>query len=235
VPPSGASEAYAYFVPEDEALRVADLLKLSVEASMAGLRDYARAVSAIASGLTDDLLEVSVQMASFASIKVIQKMFASQASNRPHTGAMETHVKSEPGPWGVVCVGLIDELEKIVNRRGAWGSFWMAQEFGTTHQEGRRLFGTFYEPGGGSEGTPPDENRNTDLAFVPFGSAPGWGRISRELPARHFLRDGALEAGETWKAAVAAIDAKWSGELARASGLIGAGAQPKLYKVTVNY
>jgi hypothetical protein len=234
--PAGATEAYGYFIPEGAEKLVADLLRLSVVALDGGLESYARAVRQIARGFTEDLLALSVQAASYASLAVIAKMFESQASNRPHTGAMETHVRSVPGPWGIVCVGLISELEKIINARGAWGPFWMAQEFGTTHQAGRLLFGTFYESGKGSQGTPPDENRNTDLAFVPMGDAPGWGRISRELPARHFLRDGGEQAGKVWKDAVEEIQGKWLAQLVKAGEQRkAAAAQSRFYKVTINY
>jgi hypothetical protein len=220
VPDSGseqAGQAFAYFLASGMPALLIALAKLQGVAIEGTLVEFRDAIGAIIEGLLRDVNATAVEMAAVADAKIIEHLYATQASNRPHTGQMDAHILSEPGSLGIVKVGLIDELEKIVNQRGQYGTFWRAQEYGTgdesggkvPSQEGRPLFGTF-DP----SGSPPDSAQRgrgagQDLAFVPFGSAPGFGRISVELPGRHFLRDGATEAGATYIARMDAIRDKY--------------------------
>ena len=166
-------------------------------------------------GMLKDVNDTAVRMAGVSEGTIIKHMLETQSKNRPFTGDMESHVISEPGPLGNVKVALLAELEKIINPQGNWGPYWRAQEFGTgkdgvPSQVDRPLYGTF-EPGGG----PPDPQqaglgRGTDLAFLPRGANPGVGRISVDLPGRHFLRDGSIEAGELYVEAMSAVSARWA-------------------------
>jgi hypothetical protein len=176
-------------------------------------------VQIAASELIRESLAVADGIANIVSVAsevaIIGKIQDTQARNRPTTGEMETHIASTPGPFGTVHVGLTEELDKIVNPISPqWGQFWQAQEYGTTHQKGREIFGTFYESEEPPELAQQGLGKGHDIAFIPMGSAPGLGRIGVELPARHFLTDGTMAAGERYlklhavfeKEAVAALD-----------------------------
>lgn len=211
--PDAQGEALGYFVTSGIPELVKTLISVRRLAVARGLEKVAEESLAIMEGLLNDINLLSNEMAAIADAAIARKMFDTQSGNRPLTGQMESHVRSEPGPLGTVRVALIAELNKIVNSRG-YGPFWRAQEYGTgtsqvPSQVGRPLFGTF-EP----SGDPPDSaqrglGQGHDLAFIPFGSAPGFGRISVELPGRHFLRDGIAEAGAKYTARMDAIQKKY--------------------------
>lgn len=226
-------EAFSYLVTTHIPEVVDQLTKAALLATRAGRRDIADACGGILDQLLADVNRIAVEIAGTSEGAIIQRMFATQSHNRPLTASMESHVRSEPGPLGTVRVAMLDELNRIVNPRGSYGPFWRAQEFGTGQdtgdprfppvpsQEGRPLFGTF-EPAT----APPDPAQQGlgaghDLAFIPFGSAPGLGRIQVELPGRHFLRDGALEAGARYKAAMADVQARAIRELEALSTRLG--------------
>lgn len=225
-----SEEAFGYFSTVGIPQLVSVLGRVQRLAGAAGNRSAQAAVLGVVGGLLKDVNDAAVEMAGIADGLIVTKMLQTQARNRPLTGAMETHVRSVPGPLGTVRVALIAELDKIVNPRG-YGPFWRAQEYGTgspevASQVGRPLFGTF-EPSGG----PPDSAQQGvgaghDLAFIPMGSAPGFGRISVELPGRHFLRDGTAEAGARYVVKMSAVQQRWIARMEelKAQARVGRGA-----------
>lgn len=213
---SQAETAFAFLettdVPETTALLLrARQLALDIEPAIA------ESIHEIIIGFLRDINLVAVKIAGVADGLIIAKILETHSGNRPVTGVMESHIRSEPGPLGLVEVGMIDELNKIVNPNG-YGPFWRAQEYGTgssevPSQEGRVLFGTFED-----SGTPPDASQRGrgeghDIAFIPGGANPGQGIISVELPGRHFLRDGTAEAGVRYIKAMEDVQKKWNEEI----------------------
>jgi hypothetical protein len=236
----GADEFFALYHTTDIPDIIDKLIRLQDIVLRAGLRAIADGVGAILVGLIRDLGDVATHIAAQADAAIVARIHATRWTKRPPQSEMETHIVSEAGPYGAVGVAKLSELDKIVNPRGAWGAFWRAQEYGTggsspvPSQEGRQLFGTFYE----SE-TPPDSAQQgsgvgEDVMFVPFGSAPGRGRISVELPARHFLRDGSTEEGERYVEAMNAVQQKWMGELDRLLASIEARPGPTNFTYRVD-
>ena len=206
---AAAEEFYAVY----ETSRIPQLLealqRLQTIAGQRGMRLLEEGIGKIILQLITDLRTIAVKMAALADELIKERIEATRAVNRPAVGEMATHIKSEPGPLGSVGVAAIPELERIVNPEG-WGTYWRAQEYGTgdvvPSQIGRRLYGTF-EP----SGQPPQAAQRglrvgTDLAFFPGGYDPGLGRISVDLPPRHFLRDGTNGAGAKWLEAMGEIE-----------------------------
>lgn len=207
-------EAFAYLETIGIPRTVDLLIRIETLARGSGRNAVANGAHEVNIGLLRDVNLVAVEMAGLADGEIVARILSTHNRvRRPATGVMETHIRSEAGPLGLVRVALLDELEKIVNPNG-YGPFWRAQEYGTggdvPSQVGRRIFGTFE-----SSGTPPDaEQRGAgvgrDLAFVPGGSDPGLGVISTELPARHFLRDGSAEAAAQYVKRMEAVQARWA-------------------------
>lgn len=207
-------EAFAYLETIGIPRTIDLLIKIETLARESGRTTVANGAHEVIIGLLDDVNVIAVQTAGFADGAIVARILSTHNRvARPATGNMETHIRSEPGPLGLVRVALLDELNRIVNPSG-YGPFWRAQEEGTggkvPSQVGRRIFGTFE-----SSGTPPDPGQRgagagRDLAFIPGGSDPGLGTISTELPARHFLRDGSAEAAAQYVKRMEAAQAKWS-------------------------
>lgn len=205
--PVSAEEAFATLetlaVPQTvETLHSAEKMARSV-----GMVVMADELYEISMWLLRKVNEVAVQMAGMADALIIAKLLGSHTAKRPLSGNLESHILSQPGPVGMVRVGIISELDKAVNPEPGYGPFWRAQEYGTGVSEGGydgaietqvgRVLGqgTFM-----MSGTPPDSekrglNVGSDEMFTPGGSNPGWGTINVDLPGRHFLRDGSAEAG----------------------------------------
>lgn len=201
-----------------------ELQSLAYENKLFALR--AR-IAKLADDLLTDINRTAVEMAGLADGYIIERIHATQSRNRPHTGEMETHIISTPGELGLVNVALIDELDKIINPEGQYGSFWRAQEFGTgadaqewgaiPSQVGRVLFGSF-DP----SGTRPDSAQRglgagRDAAFIPGGNANsgevGFGTINVDLPGRHFLEEGSARAGREYVERMDAIKRRYRDEL----------------------
>lgn len=175
-------------------------------------------------GLLDDVNRVAVEMTGASEGIIIQKIFETRNAQRPLTGNLESHIVSKPGPLGLVEVGILAELEKIVNPRG-YGTFWRAQEYGTgvttaggeiPTQIGRLLPTGLFQP----SGSPPDPGqqglgRGKDAAFVPDRNAAeaSAARITVDLPARHFMRDGFADASVAYLSAMDAVRVKWDTEI----------------------
>jgi hypothetical protein len=232
VPGSGV-DAFGYFYTSGIPRTVENMIK--IQSLIFKLGDDA--LSSEASGLLTSLLRtVNATAVEFAGLSVeliVARIMATKAPNRPSTGSMETHIVSKPGALGLVSVGLMDDLNKIINPSG-YGTFWRAQEFGTGEggvpsQVDRVLFGTF-EP---SE-TPPDKGQaglraGHDLAFFSQGTNPGFGTISVDLPPRHFLLDGGSAAGAAYVATMAEIQAMYLAKLKDLMGRVKARRSPRTF------
>lgn len=143
---------------------------------------------------------------------------------RPSAGApnLAKGVRSRPiAPLIGGVVGVADEayLDRIRNpRTPGYGPYWRAQEFGTgtapphdppvPSQRGRKLRGTFYVPGSAR----PSQSMFRVHAYFkpggPKGGKGGKGTIRREIPAKHFLRDGADAAAQQYRAEIARLQSR---------------------------
>lgn len=213
--PTGET-AYGYLVT----VAVAETIKLLArcyDLSVEFVPEIADEVNEVLIGLLRDVNEIAMECTALSEVMIMQKILETRRTNRPHQGIMESHIVSRPGPFGLVEVALLEELDKIVNPNG-YGPYWRAQEYGTgtgevPEQAGRVILGTF-EP----SGTPPQAaqrgaGKGTDLQFIPGGANPGRGVISVELGGRHFLRDGFAEVGEKYLAKMADVQAKWDARI----------------------
>lgn len=198
---AATDEAFGYFAVTgvaDTVVLLAQIQRLAIERHFVELAD---ATGIVLTGMLEDLNAIAQQYALLADTTIIRILIETRAQNRPMTGDLATHIVSEPGPLGSVRVALIEKLDEVVNPHGGYGPFWRAQEYGTGNsaegipsQVGRYLRG-FFEP----SGTPPDAAQRglrtgTDLAFMPDANG-GPGRITVDLPGRHFLTGGTAEVG----------------------------------------
>lgn len=211
-------EAFEYL----ETVGIPEMVRILIEAeALARTEGYATIANGaheVTLGLLDEVNLVATEIAGLADGAIVSKMLETHNRvQRPATGDMESHIRSEAGPLGLVRVALVDELNRIVNPNG-YGPYWRAQEYGTgvegvPSQVGRRLVGTF-DP----SGTPPDAGQRglgqgRDIAFIPGGANPGLGVLSVDLPGRHFLRDGAAEAANEYQRRMQEVQARWSRKL----------------------
>ncbi len=212
---SGSDAAFGYLLTTRIPEVLDQLIWVQEFAQEHGMKELQAAAAEISIGLLNDVNAVAVKSAGYADGAIIRKMFESHTSNRPITGTLESHVKSLPGPLGSVRVALIEELDKVVNPNTSdYGPFWRAQEYGTGQdgvpsQLDRVIFGTFENSGTQPNGDLRGVGVGHDIAFIPGGRSPGFGTITVELPARHFLRDGWEEAGVLYKEEMTAVQAKW--------------------------
>jgi hypothetical protein len=196
-------DAFGYFATTNVAETVALLVRIQRAAIERKLTDVFDATATILTDLLNDLNSVAAEYAVLADTTIIRILIETRAQNRPTTGELATHIRSEPGPLGSVRVALIEELDRAINPDSGYGPFWRAQEYGTgSSGEGvdvpsqiGRYFRGFFQP----SGTPPEAAQRglrvgTDLAFVSDSSG-GFGRISVDLPGRHFLSGGTAEVG----------------------------------------
>jgi len=99
---------------------------------------------------------------------------------------LEDAIKSDALGLGAVGIGSIEELDTVVGLDGR--PFWRTQEFGSTHNVGRVVFGLF-QPG---NSLPNQQQFRQHPVFIAGAGGPM--HIQRPIPARHFLRDGAAVA-----------------------------------------
>lgn len=195
-------DAFGYFAVSGVADTVTLLVQIQRFAFDRKLIDVGDMAASILSDMLGDLNQAAARYAVLADTTIVRILIETRSRNRPHQGELETHIVSQPGPLGSVKVALIEELDKAVNPNG-YGPFWRAQEYGTgSSGEGvdvpsqvGRYFRGFFEP----SGTPPQAAQRglgvgTDLALVPDPNG-GFGRISVDLPGRHFLSGGTAEVG----------------------------------------
>jgi hypothetical protein len=195
-------DAFGYFATSEAAETITTLVSIQRLAIERRLLDVSDLAAVILTDMLNDLNAIAREYAVLADTAIIRILIETRAQNRPMTGQLEAHIRSEPGPLGSVKVALIEELDRVVNANG-YGPFWRAQEYGTGNDgEGveipsqvGRYFRGFFQP----SGTPPQAAQRglrvgTDLAFESDPSG-GFGRISVELPGRHFLSCGTAEVG----------------------------------------
>lgn len=210
-------EAFAYLETVGIPRTVALLIKIEALARSKGYQVIADGAHEVNIGLLRDVNLVATEMAGLADGEIIKRILETHNRvHRPTTGTMESHIVSEAGPLGLVRVALIDDLNKIVNPNG-YGPFWRAQEYGTggevPSQVGRRLFGTFEPSGEPPQSEQAGQGKGHDIAFIPRGSNPGEGRISVELPGRHFLTEGSAEAAVQYVRRMEQVQAKWAARI----------------------
>lgn len=91
--------------------------------------------------------------------------------------------------FGQVEIGWLSKLNQAINHKGGHLPYWRSQEFGSSHNIGRTIFGSFIGADGGS---PPDPSkfRQHPVFAMGTGVGAGPGTINRPIQAKHFLRDG---------------------------------------------
>jgi hypothetical protein len=222
-------EAFDYFLTGGIPDLVAVMVEIQKFAADLQMQAVSRSAATLLRGLLDAVNLAGVKYAVLADATIIRVLIETRSGNRPFTGNLESHIHSVPGPYGSVQVALIAELDKAVNPVGGYGPFWRAQEYGTgtaevPGQEGRYFRG-FFEPGGDvPRAAMRGRGVGTDLAFVSDATG-GFGQISVELPGRHFLRDGSIEAGAKYLEGMAAIQKEYLGKMRELRSLIR--AQPR--------
>lgn len=223
MPLLGEGDAFAYFFTpdvQDVLDQLAKLIRLSV--THPDLRLFIDRVDTIITRFFDALTKIALDYSALSEAAIVRKMLETKNRNRPFTGQMETHIKSLPGPLGTVHVALYEELDKIINANGEYGTFWRAQEYGTGQegvpsQQGRVIRG-FFEPSGTSpDGALRGIGVGTDLAFEPDGTGT-YGTINFDLPGRHFLRDGSAEAGAEYVSAIEKLATRTAEEIRGVAG-----------------
>lgn len=125
----------------------------------------------------------------------IRQAIKQTAVRPPASGRLESAIQSRPlpstFPAGAIGIADLDVLEKIAARGG--GTYWRAQEYGTTAHVGRIVPG-YFQPGQARPSA-------AEFRVHPyFGQATGRNgkapkgtpamRITRPLHARYFMRDG---------------------------------------------
>lgn len=169
--------------------------------------------------------------------KLDETAIRAETDKRRH---LSSFIKSRPANLGLLgtgAVGVADiaELNKAIDPDyPGKGPYWAAQEYGTDKHVGRKIYGFFH-------GNHPAERPNAQLSgggevhgkgalhtafspsakFTPVagagsrGGKGGKGTIRVALKPRHFIRDGADQARDVWRASVFAVSADVISDLQR--------------------
>ena len=149
----------------------------------------------------DDIAKVTAVNAKKMIVAVLH-----QKTVRPPSGLQPrlqdliwcTPVSTGPFSFGQVEIAWISKLDQAINPNGGREPYWRSQEFGSSHNVGRGIFGMFDGPGGSSVPSPLEFRQHP--IFLPGPGGPG--TIKRPIPAKHFLRDGTDAAKAQWLAMV---------------------------------
>jgi hypothetical protein len=193
-----------------------------------------------------NLNELARVTAADATVKM--RLALKQTAKRPDTRVrphLATALSARPlppiagFPTGAVGIADIARLDKVVNPQypGA-GTYWRAQEYGSTHLVGTIIRGFFFGPGWSGDPTPPQNPPPSPLQplFMPAGGqraafgdlgfsggagkrggVGGFGTIQNPIQARHFIAKGADQAEITWRAGIAAIQKSAIAQIRRLS------------------
>lgn len=164
-----------------------------------------------------ELERLSVDMAAFATEALRKHEHDTRV--RPDTlgqggPRLGDNLLAEP-----LLVGLVPGSIGVANETHLDGTvpWWITNEIGTSANVGRRLFGTFSEPGG--ESAPNGALFREHALFRPgAGPSSGAGTIENPIPARRFIAAAVPEINAEWQsrfgAAKARFDVKMSEALA---------------------
>lgn len=133
--------------------------------------------------------------------------------------------RMQTGAVGIANLALLERARNPLSH--GYGSYWRAQEYGTgqgevASQVGRILFGSFADAGGagpsapqgvfaGGGGPHPVFVSGNSLAAGP--GTVGFGTITHEIVAKHFIAWGADEARIGWRADIAQLQSRALNEL----------------------
>jgi hypothetical protein len=207
-----------FFIRADAITRTfGDLVAARTAAQARGDRRTASRIDVLTDRLNRDLRQVEVDIARIADERIRAKI--RQSAKRPDSGGrsgnMAGNVRSEPLPStpSIAGVGIAryDILDRTVNPdRKSKVPYWRTQEFGYVGHVGRELHGLFYGAhylGGGRPATQAEFRRHPLFRASPKGPPM---RIGRPIKARHFLRDGSLEAEAIWRRRVRAAELRFA-------------------------
>jgi hypothetical protein len=197
----GGTEYFAILPPQSHLLRA---YKLLLDAKSAALRNFpgpegrARAL-AIDVVLKDVQLKIDAAAALTAAEAeklIVARIKATQVRPDPPGNSgrvlrLQDAISCRPiktsVSGGAVGIGDTSVLNKVADKNGT--PFWKAQEFGSTHNVGRTLYGLF-QPG---DSRPGDAPSRTHPLFEVTGRG-GKMVIQNPIPERAFLREGSLAA-----------------------------------------
>lgn len=173
-------------------------------------------IEALSAMVERSVIDASVQTAKVSEEAIKQRIALTRV--RPEAASfggaaistgkkLEDAIHSEAIALGAIGIASVEVLDSVVGVDGR--PFWRTQEYGSTHNVGRVVFGLF-QPG---NSLPDQQSFRQHPVFVAGPGGPM--HITRPIPARHFLRDGAVEAelfrekafGETQAVAVDQIRA----------------------------
>jgi hypothetical protein len=194
----GHSGGYFTTLPQPVGLTAG--LELLAEAAALGSRlpqefDQSAEIEAVAVLVERQVVEATLQTAKLADEAIKKRLTMTRVRPEASTfggeaGAprkrLEDAIHSEAVGLGAVGIGSIEELDGVLGVDGR--PFWRTQEYGSTHNVGRVVYGLF-QPG---SSLPDQQQFRQHPVFVAGPGGPM--HISRPIPARHFLRDGAAEA-----------------------------------------
>lgn len=162
---------------------------------------FGREIQAVQERFDADLLALSIKTAEVADKAIVSTLRSREF--RPPTGerpGIKDVIESAPTVQGAfsmseVEIAHIAKLDTAVGPGGA--AYWQTQEFGSSHNVGRVIFGSFV-------GGPAGDSVPSQLMFrrhPVFQPGPGgFGTINRPILAKHFLRDGTAIAETFWLA-----------------------------------
>lgn len=185
-----------------------------------------------------------------ATVAIRQQIKATKIRAASVTGQMAKHVRCAPliipgaRSLHTGSVGIVDEqhMDKAVNPLSPdAGSYWRAQEYGSSAHLGREIWGVFTDKGFGNPepprsqyaggGGPGKRFVTTRMGREAFGglgfsgglgkrggSGGGRGIIQNPLKPRHFIRDGTSIAEADWRKDMARAEAESLASLTRLMG-----------------
>jgi hypothetical protein len=173
--------------------------------------------------LRDRLLLLAQDMA-----KLGTKMLTEEEKNtrvgRPDTQGMggprlQDNLVVEPVAQALLPGTIGINNEDLLDRNVPW---WITNEIGSTTQIGRKIFGLFYNPGGGDM-EPPDalfDRQHALFMPAPPESGAGGATIMHGIPARHFVTRAAPKIEQEWLTAAGTIKADFIAKLDAASAVM---------------
>jgi hypothetical protein len=199
------------------------MLKIQALARARGRPDVVEEVAVIIANLRSDLRQLAVETVAFADKRAAHNLAARRKRPETNKGVhlrdlVNSHVTF--ATLGGVGLFSLEDLDRAVNPNGGSKQpYWRAIEYGLDEGfVGRRMFGSFSEPGGPA---PPSPQPRDQRAHAVFRSIPsefgdenaGWLTINRPIRAQHFLRDAADQAIAEYKKRLVVINDTIAGRI----------------------
>lgn len=198
------------------------MLKVQAKAVRNGRPDIAEEVGFLIANLRADMRQLAGEAVALADKRAVHNLAARR--KRPETPKsvhLRDLVTSEVTFPNLGGAGLfrLDELDKAVNPNGgSTASYWRSIEYGLDEGfVGRRIFGSFYEPGGPARPAQQATGHREHALFrqrpVEDDESAGWMRVARPIRAQHFLRDAADQAVAEYRRGLVRVNNTIAGRL----------------------